>query len=127
MDGGLIMPKISFLASFEDRSKIEKIRASMVDAPDYGDDIFHNLAQLRQALTVLKFDNLDAAVAWGRERVEKEETFYGLVEIQEYEMKPYKERCKYCICHGDYPIRHHLVSETGIDETCEDDDPCCGD
>lgn len=116
------MTPVTFLAVFEDIAKINAILSADGADPNEGDNV-HEIAQSGRADTKQRFDNLKAAEAWAKERIVAGATTYGAADIVEIEDVPHRKRCKYCTCHGRRRIRRHLVDDTGIVES-EDEDDC---
>lgn len=106
---------MEYVAFYEDRAKVEKLTND--------EEAFHETAQSGEANTSHKFATLDAAVAWASKAVDDALTVYGCAEVREFE--PVTRRCRYCVCRGRQLVRRHIVSETGIDETHEEDSDCC--
>ena len=111
------MSATRFIADFEDSAKVAALIKGEED-----EDSAHEAATRPEAHTSRCFSTLDEAVAWAKERVVEHETFYGLVEVSEYESVPLAARCKYCFCRGNRCIRYHVVSDDGIEGTHSNDE-----
>lgn len=106
---------MDYVGFYEDRAKVEKL----VD----DEEAYHETAQSGAANTSQKFASLGDAVAWASKAVDDALTVYGCAEVREFELVT--RRCRYCVCRGRQLVRRHIVSETGIDETHEEESECC--
>lgn len=71
-----------------------------------------------------QFKSLDAAVAFAKELVAKGRDFWGQARVDECEVVPRGQRCRYCTCGGVRTVRYHYVDETGIASSDAVND-CC--
>jgi hypothetical protein len=108
-----------FFAFYEDRAKVN----AAVDA-EGNEESAHDIADRRECRERKEFAKLDDAVEWARKAVADEKTFYGQAEVQEYLVLPRSQWCKHCVCRGDKQVRYHIVDETGILESHDNDDTC---
>lgn len=106
---------MEYVALYEDFAKVQAITDD--------EEAYHDIAQSPRGRTSKHFDTLDAAVAWVSKAVNDYLTVYGCGEVREIE--PVRRRCRYCVCGGRQLVRRHIVSETGIDQTEEQESECC--
>lgn len=104
----------TYLAFYEDAAKLEALCDD--------EEAYHDIAQSGQVNTRHRFQSLDAAVKWASAAVTDAKTVYGCAEVRELETVA--RRCRYCICNGSQLIRRHIVEESGVVETHEEESEC---
>lgn len=109
-----------FVATYQDMAKGEQLaRKAGWDGKDgfldyVCDDLRMNVSH--------QFRDREAAISWLQSAINEGKTVFGCGNVTEFEEVPHSQRCDYCTCCGERPVREFTVTDDGIEDEERRDD-----
>lgn len=110
-------------ASYEDYARC--VAAAKEEGADVTAESFSIMDHVEPSdyRTRKRFGSFDEAVNWLKGEV-KEKSVFAVGGVDEFEIVPRSDQCRYCVCRGFRPVNSWHVTADGVEEECGVNDGC---